>query len=182
MLKSVGCWYKGHTRTLYLSNNQSRVNHHGIAASDFATISSCYQLVVSSTHALGGTLDLLLTDVSDLVWVAFVAPIGYSDHSSLSAVICWLKQFQTCVLVGKSSWNIKSIGILSVVQYRICTGVTFGLPSILLWFWTNICPCWLDVMYQPRSTRISLSLMINAGMLLASSTRLIFSGPWSLSG
>ena len=32
--------------------------------------------------------------------------------------------------------------------------------------------CWLDVMYQPRSsvyiTRISLGLMINAGMLLAS--------------
>ena len=45
----------------------------------------------------------------------------------------------------------------------------------------NICPCWLNVMYQPRSsecvTRICLSLMINAGMLLASSRRLIFGAP-----
>ena len=39
------------------------------------------------THARGGTLDLLMTDVPDLVWVAVVAPIGNSDHSSLSTVI-----------------------------------------------------------------------------------------------
>ena len=34
-----------------------------------------------------GTLGLLMTDVPDLVWVAVVAPIGNSDHSSLSAAI-----------------------------------------------------------------------------------------------
>ena len=45
------------------------------------------QLVVGPTHARGGTLDLLIIDVPDLLWVAVVAPIGYSDHSSLSAVI-----------------------------------------------------------------------------------------------
>ena len=28
-----------------------------------------------------------MTEVPDLVWVAVVAPIGNSDHSSLSAVI-----------------------------------------------------------------------------------------------
>ena len=28
-----------------------------------------------------------MTDIPDLVWVAVVAPIGNSDHSSLSAVI-----------------------------------------------------------------------------------------------
>ena len=32
------------------------------------------QLVVGPTHARGGTLDLLMTDVPDLVWVAVVAP------------------------------------------------------------------------------------------------------------
>ena len=32
-------------------------------------------------------LDLLMTDVPDLVRVAVVAPIGNADHSSLSAVI-----------------------------------------------------------------------------------------------
>ena len=62
-------------------------NRHGIAAFDFATVSCCDQLFVGPTHALGGTLDLLMTDVPDLVRVAVVAPIGNSDHSSLSAVI-----------------------------------------------------------------------------------------------
>ena len=46
-------------------------------------------MVVGPTHARGGTLDLeiLITDVPDQVRVSVVAPIGNSDHSSLSAVI-----------------------------------------------------------------------------------------------
>ena len=44
-------------------------------------------MVVGPTHARGRTLDLLMIDVPDLVWVYVVAPIGNSDHSSLSAVI-----------------------------------------------------------------------------------------------
>ena len=44
-------------------------------------------MVVGTTHALGGTLDLLMTDVHDPVQVSVVAPIGNSDHSSLLAVI-----------------------------------------------------------------------------------------------
>ena len=55
------------------------------AAFDFPTVSGCDQLVVSPTHARGGTLDLM-ADVPDLVRVAVVARIGNSDHSSLSAV------------------------------------------------------------------------------------------------
>ena len=62
-------------------------NRHGVAAFDFATVSGCDQLVVGPTHARGGTLDLLMTDVPDLARVSVVAPIGNSDHSSLSAVI-----------------------------------------------------------------------------------------------
>ena len=62
-------------------------NRHGVAAFHFATVSGCNQLVVGPTHARGGTLDLLMTDVPDLVRVSVVAPIGNSDHSSLSAVI-----------------------------------------------------------------------------------------------
>ena len=49
-------------------------------------LSGCDQLVVGQTHARGGILDLM-TDVPDLIRVAVVAPIGNSDHSSLSAVI-----------------------------------------------------------------------------------------------
>ena len=57
---------------------------HGVAALDFATVSGCDQLVIGLTHARGGTLDLLITDVPDLVRVAVVAPLGSSDHSLLS--------------------------------------------------------------------------------------------------
>ena len=68
-----------------------------------------------------------------------------------------------------------------MVQYRICSLVTLGLLTILLRFRTSICRYWLVVMYQPRSsvyaTKITLGLIINAGMLLASSRRLIFGGP-----
>ena len=61
-------------------------NRQVVAAFDFTTVSGCDQLVVSPTHARGGTLDLM-TDVPDLVRVAFAAPIGNSDDSSLSAII-----------------------------------------------------------------------------------------------
>ena len=57
--------------------------HHGIAAFGFATVSGCDQLVVGQNHACGGTPDLLLTDIPDLVRVAVVAPIGNLDLPSL---------------------------------------------------------------------------------------------------
>ena len=38
-------------------------NRHGVATFDFATVSGCDQLVVGPTHARGGTLGLLMTDV-----------------------------------------------------------------------------------------------------------------------
>ena len=59
-------------------------NCHGVTAFDFTTVSCCNQLVVGPTHAHGGLLDLLLTNVPDLVRVAVVAPIGNSHHSLLS--------------------------------------------------------------------------------------------------
>ena len=43
--------------------------------------------MIGPTHAHGGTLDLLMTDVPDLVREAVVAPLGSSDHSSLSIAI-----------------------------------------------------------------------------------------------
>ena len=62
-------------------------NRHGVAAFNFATVSGRDQLVVGQTHVRAATLDLLMTNVPDLVRVAVVAPIGNSDHFSLSAVI-----------------------------------------------------------------------------------------------
>ena len=43
--------------------------------------------MIGPTHASGGTHDLMMPDVPDLVWVAVVAPLGSSDHSSLSIAI-----------------------------------------------------------------------------------------------
>ena len=68
-------------------------NRHGVAAFDFATVSGCDQLVVGPTHAL----DLLMTDVPDLLRVAVVAQIGNSDHSSLLKSFRWLRRSHTCV-------------------------------------------------------------------------------------
>ena len=62
-------------------------NRPGVAALAFATVPGCDQLVTGPTHARGGTLDLMMTDVPDLVRVAVVAPLGSSDHASLSAAI-----------------------------------------------------------------------------------------------
>ena len=45
-------------------------NRHGVAAFEFATVSGCDQLVVGPTHARGGTLALLMTEVPDLARVA----------------------------------------------------------------------------------------------------------------
>ena len=62
-------------------------NRRGIVALDLATVSGCDQLVIGPTHARGGTLDLMMTDVPDLVQVSVVSPLGYSDYSSLSTAI-----------------------------------------------------------------------------------------------
>ena len=109
-------------------------NRHGVAAFDFATISGCDQLVVGPIHARSGTLDLLMTDVSDPVRVSVVVPIVNSDHSSLRQSFRRLSLFRTCVLVGKFSLNIKLIGIQFVVQCSICPVITFGMMTILLKF------------------------------------------------
>ena len=58
-----------------------------IAVLNFPTVSGCDQLVIGPTHTRGGTLDLLISDVPDLLLVAVVAPLGSSNHSSLSIAI-----------------------------------------------------------------------------------------------
>ena len=52
------------------------MNRHGVVALDFATVSHCVQMVIGPTH-IGATLDLQMTVVPDLVWVAIVAPLFF---------------------------------------------------------------------------------------------------------
>ena len=153
-------------------------NCHGVAAFDFATDSGCRQLVVSPTHARGGTLHLLMTDVPDLVWDAVVAPIGNSDHSSLSAVIS-MSQAVPNLCVSRKVF----------LKYQVNCNTVCGAIQDLPWRNNLLSDNPVEAlnehlsllvgrMFQPRSsvcvTRISLGLMINAGLLLASSRRLIF--------
>ena len=99
-----------------------------------ATVSGCDQLVVGPTHARGRTFHLLMTDVPDLVQVAFVAPIGNSDHSSLSAVISMAQAVPNlCVsrkvfLKHQVNWNTVC-GAIRKLPWR-----NIGFLTILLKF------------------------------------------------
>ena len=63
------------------------MNRYGVAAFHFATVPGSDQMVVGPTHLRGGSRELLLTDVPDLVRAAVVAPIGATtDHSSLRSL------------------------------------------------------------------------------------------------
>ena len=109
-------------------------NCHGVAAFDFGTVSGCDQLVVGPTYARGGTLDLLMTDVPDLVWAAVVALTGNLDHSSLSAVISMAQAVPNlCVsrkvfLKHQVNWN--------TVCGAVC-GAILELPWRNLWLSDN---------------------------------------------
>ena len=92
------------------------------------------QLVVGPTHARGVTLDLLMTDVPDLVRVPVVAPIGNSDHSSLSAVISMAQAVPNLCVSGKVflkyqvNWDTIG-GAIQDLPWR-----NIGLLTILLSF------------------------------------------------
>ena len=52
-------------------------NRHGVAALDFATVSGSDQLVIGvNYHARGETLDVLMTEVIDLLRLTVVTPLG----------------------------------------------------------------------------------------------------------
>ena len=57
----------------------SQTDTHGRALLDFATSSSCQQLVAGPTLSAGNPLDLVLTDVLGVVSVVVSPPVGRSD-------------------------------------------------------------------------------------------------------
>ena len=62
----------------------SLTDRHGVAALDFCSLAGLQQLVNSPTHAGGNRLDLVMTDVPDVIDVSVSAPLGSSDHCFLS--------------------------------------------------------------------------------------------------
>ena len=105
-------------------------NRHGVAPIDFATVSRCYQLVVGPTHGCGGTLDLLMTDVPDLVRVALVTTTCNSDHSSLSAVMSMALEVPT---LGVS----RKVFLKHEVNWNTVCGAIQDLPWRNIWLADN---------------------------------------------
>ena len=105
-------------------------NRHGVAAFDFATVSGCDQLVVDSTHARGGTLDLLMTDVPDIVLVAVATPIGNSDHSFLSAVVSMAQAVPNLCVSRK-------VFLKHQVNWNTVCGAIWELPWRNIWLSNN---------------------------------------------
>ena len=157
------------------------INRHELAAIDFATVSGCDQQDVGPTHSRGGTLDILTTDVSDQIRVAVVAPLGYSDQSSLSAVISMTKAVSNlCVsrkvfLNHRANWDPVCIAVRDLTWRN-------------LWFTDNP---FTDSLYvqlflivgrfvPPKVfvcvTRISLGLTMTVLIRTTSSWRIIFVG------
>ena len=128
----------------------------------------------------GGTHDLLMTDVPDLVLVAVIAPKGNTNHSSLSAVIS-MAQAVTNLCVSRK------VFLKHYVNWNTDCGARQDLPWRNIWLGDNP----VEVLKEHLSmlvgryvqteivcvTRIRMGLMINAGMISASSIRLIFCGP-----
>ena len=107
-------------------------NCHGVAACDFATVSGCDQLVVGPTHIRDGTLDLLLSDVPDLLLVAVVSSLGNSNHSSRSAVIM-LTQADPNLCVSRKKFLKRQVNWNKVyVAEWIFIGNTSGFLTILM--------------------------------------------------
>lgn len=68
-------------------NSRSPTNHNGRAALDFANLSGSEQIINEPTHISGNRLDLIFTDVPAVVKASVLAPLGTSDHNSISSKI-----------------------------------------------------------------------------------------------
>ena len=65
----------------------SLTDRRGRDALDFCNLSGCEQLVRGPTHIAGNRLDLVMTDVPDIVDVVVGTPLGTSEHCFCSCVL-----------------------------------------------------------------------------------------------
>ena len=82
--------FVGDTMLITLSGwNQSLLSdRHWRDALDFCNLPGCEQLVRCSTHIAGNILDLVMTDVPDIVDVVFGTSLGAPDHCFVSCASC----------------------------------------------------------------------------------------------
>ena len=79
----------------------------GRDALDFCNLSVCEQLVRCPTHIAGNRLDIVMTDVSEIVDVFVGTPLGTSDHC-----------FGSCVLRVEQSVPEHNIGSTVFLKHR----------------------------------------------------------------
>ena len=65
----------------------SSTDRHGRDALDFCNLSGCEQFVRGPTHIAGNRLDLVMTDVTDIVDVVVGTSLGTLDHCFVSCVL-----------------------------------------------------------------------------------------------
>jgi hypothetical protein len=68
-------------------SSRTPTNSSGRAALDFCSLSGCSQLIDSPTHEAGNCLDLVMTDVPDVVNASVGTPLGTSDHCYLRLAV-----------------------------------------------------------------------------------------------
>ena len=61
----------------------STTNLHGRSVRDFTSSLECEQMIAENTHVNGGLLDLVMTDVPDVIGIRVDSAIGTSDHSAV---------------------------------------------------------------------------------------------------
>ena len=66
----------------------SPIDRHGRDALEFCNPSGCEQLMRCPTNIGGNRLDLVMTDVIEIVDVLVGTPQGTSDHCFFSCVLC----------------------------------------------------------------------------------------------
>ena len=65
----------------------SPTERHGCDALDFCNLSGCEQLELCPTNIAGNRIDIVITDVPDIVDVVVGTPLGTSDHFFISCVL-----------------------------------------------------------------------------------------------
>ena len=104
----------------HVAYGSPRTDRSGLSAMDFSSESGCEQLVHGLTHVHGGALDLLFTDVPELVNVSVDASIGSSDHSTLSISLDIRQRIPEFVIrrevfmKSRTNWDAISEGISTI--------------------------------------------------------------------
>ena len=103
----------------------SHTDQHGRDDLDFCNLSGCEQLVSSPTYIAGNRLDLVMTDVPDIVYVVVGTPFGISDRC-----------FVSCVLRVKQSVPVYNVRSTVFLKHR--TNCDSVLSAVRSFTWSSI--------------------------------------------